>query len=163
MINKDLQIIISATVEDAIERGHQYLTVEHLLYAILHDDFGMEIIKNCGGDPEQIKRNLERFLEEQVPKRKTKGQTYPTVSFQRVMERTMNHIKTAEKKEADAGDFLASLFLEEDTYAVSLLKSYGITRIDILNYISHGIPKTGFEETVRKEEKKGEILLKPLR
>ncbi len=158
MINKDLQIIISATVEDAIERGHQYLTVEHLLYAILHDDFGMEIIKNCGGDPEQIKRNLERFLEEQVPKRKTKGQTYPTVSFQRVMERTLNHIKSAEKKEADAGDFLASLFLEEDTYAVNLLRSYGITRIDILNYISHGITKTGSEETVKKEEKRGDPL-----
>ncbi|ACI21626.1 MULTISPECIES: ATP-dependent Clp protease ATP-binding subunit ClpA [Thermodesulfovibrio] len=158
MINKDLQIIISATVEDAIERGHQYLTVEHLLYAILHDEFGIEIIKNCGGDPEQIKRNLERFLEEQIPKRKNKGQTHPTVSFQRVMERTLNHIKSAEKKEADAGDFLASMFLEEDAYAVNLLKSYGITRIDILNYISHGIPKTGFEESLKKEDKKEDPL-----
>lgn len=158
MINKDLQIIISATVEDAIERGHQYLTVEHLLYAILHDEFGIEIIKNCGGDPEQIKRNLERFLEEQIPKRKNKGQTHPTVSFQRVMERTLNHIKSAEKKEADAGDFLASLFLEEDAYAVNLLKSYGITRIDVLNYISHGIPKTGFEESLKKEDKKADPL-----
>ncbi|MGB9935075.1 ATP-dependent Clp protease ATP-binding subunit ClpA [Thermodesulfovibrio yellowstonii] len=158
MINKDLQIIISATVEDAIERGHQYLTVEHLLYAILHDEFGIEIIKNCGGDPEQIKRNLERFLEEQIPKRKNKGQTHPTVSFQRVMERTLNHIKSAEKKEADAGDFLASLFLEEDSYAISLLKSYGITRIDILNYISHGIPKTGFEESLKKDDKKSDPL-----
>lgn len=158
MINKDLQIIITATIEDAIERGHQYLTVEHLLYAILHDDYGVEIIRNCGGDPEQIKRHLERFLEEQVPKRKSKGQAYPTVSFQRVMERTINHVKSAEKKEADAGDFLASLFLEEDAYAVNLLKSYGITRIDILNYISHGIPKTGFEETVGKEAKKGDPL-----
>jgi len=158
MINKDLQIIISATVEEAIERGHQYLTVEHLLYAILHDEFGIEIIKNCGGDPEQIKRNLERFLEEQIPKRKNKGQTHPTVSFQRVMERTLNHIKSAEKKEADAGDFLASMFLEEDAYAVNLLKSYGITRIDILNYISHGIPKTGFEESLKKEDKKADPL-----
>lgn len=158
MINKDLQIIISATVEDAIERGHQYLTVEHLLYAILHDEFGIEIIKNCGGDPEQIKRNLERFLEEQIPKRKNKGQTHPTVSFQRVMERTLNHIKSAKKKEADAGDFLASLFLEEDAYAVNLLKSYGITRIDVLNYISHGIPKTGFEESLKKEDKKADPL-----
>jgi len=70
------------------------------------------------------------------------------------MERTLNHVGSAEKKEADAGDFLASIFLEEDTYAVSLFKSYGITRIDILNYISHGIPKTGYEETVNKEEKR---------
>ncbi len=158
MINKDLQIIISATIEDAIERGHQYLTVEHLLYAILHDEFGIEIIKNCGGDPEQIKRNLERFLEEHIPKRKNKGHTHPTVSFQRIMERTMNHIKSAEKKEADAGDFLASMFLEEDSYAVNLLKSYGITRIDILNYISHGIPKTGFEESLKKDDKKADPL-----
>lgn len=158
MINKDLQIIITATVEDAIERGHQYLTVEHLLYALLHDDYGIEIIKNCGGEPEQIKRNLERFLDEQIPKKKGKGQAHPTLSFQRVMERTLNHVRSAEKKEADAGDFLASIFLEEDTYAVNLLKSYGITRIDILNYISHGIPKMGFEDAAIKEEKRGDPL-----
>ncbi len=154
MIDKDLQIIISATVEDAIERGHQYLTVEHLTYAILHDEYGMEIIKNCGGNPEKIKMSLETFLDQNIPKKKGKGQAHPTIAFQRVMERTLNHIKSAEKKLADAGDFLAAIFLEEETYAVSLLKSYGITRIDILNYISHGIPKTDFEEEGTKEEDK---------
>lgn len=153
MINKDLQIIITATVEDAIERGHQYLTVEHLLYAILHDEFGIEIIKNCGADPEAIKKSIEKFLEQHIPKKKGKGQVHPTISFQRVMERTLNHVKSAEKKEADAGDFLASILIEEDTYAVSLLKSYGISRIDILNYISHGIPKFDFEESVKEEVK----------
>ncbi|MCX7989005.1 MAG: ATP-dependent Clp protease ATP-binding subunit ClpA [Thermodesulfovibrio sp.] len=154
MIDKDLQIIITATVEDAIERGHQYLTVEHLTYAILHDEYGMEIIRNCGGNPEKIKMSLETFLDQNIPKKKGKGQAHPTIAFQRVMERTLNHIKSAEKKQADAGDFLASIFLEEETYAVSLLKSYGITRLDILNYISHGIPKTDFEETGTKEDKK---------
>lgn len=158
MINKDLQIIITATVEDAIERGHQYLTVEHLTYAILHDEYGIEIIRNCGGNPEKIKANLENFLEQNIPKKKGKGQVHPTVAFQRVMERTLNHIKSAEKKEADAGDFLASIFLEEETYAVSLLKSYGITRLDILNYISHGIPKTEFEETHAEQSKKTDPL-----
>lgn len=113
MINKDLQIIITATVEDAIERGHQYLTVEHLAYAILHDEYGAEIIRNCGGNPEKIKLSLETFLEENIPKKKGKGQAHPTVAFQRVMERTLNHIKSAEKKEADAGDFLASIFHSE--------------------------------------------------
>lgn len=158
MINKDLQIIITATVEDAIERGHQYLTVEHLTYAILHDEYGIEIIRNCGGNPEKIKANLENFLEQNIPKKKGKGQVHPTVAFQRVMERTLNHIKSAEKKEADAGDFLASIFLEEETYAVSLLKSYGITRLDILNYISHGIPKNEFEETNAEQSKKTDPL-----
>lgn len=158
MIDKDLQIIITATVEDAIERGHQYITVEHLTYAILHDEYGVEIIRNCGGNPEKIKVNLETFLDQNIPKKKGRGQAHPTIAFQRVMERTINHIKSAEKKQADAGDFLASIFLEEETYAVSLLKSYGITRIDILNYISHGIPKTDFEETAAKEDKKGDSL-----
>ncbi|MCX8033840.1 MAG: ATP-dependent Clp protease ATP-binding subunit ClpA [Thermodesulfovibrio sp.] len=154
MIDKDLQIIITATVEDAIEKGHQYLTVEHLTYAILHDEFGVEIIRNCGGNPEKIKMSLETFLDQNIPKKKGKGQAHPTIAFQRVMERTLNHIKSAEKKQADAGDFLASIFLEEETYAVSLLKSYGITRLDILNYISHGVPKKDFEETGTKEDKK---------
>jgi ATP-dependent Clp protease ATP-binding subunit ClpA len=154
MIDKDLQIIITATVEDAIERGHQYLTVEHLTYAILHDEYGTEIIRNCGGNPEKIKISLETFLDQNIPKKKGRGQAQPTVAFQRVMERTLNHIKAAEKKQADAGDFLAAIFLEEETYAVSLLKSYGITRVDILNYISHGTPKQEFEETVTKEDKK---------
>lgn len=158
MIDKDLQIIISATVEDAIERGHQYLTVEHLTYAILHDDYGMEIIRNCGGNPEKIKLSLETFLDQNIPKRKGKGQAQPTIAFQRVMERTLNHVKSAEKKQADAGDFLASIFLEEETYAVSLLKSYGITRLDILNYISHGIPKIEFEDAETKEDKKIDAL-----
>jgi ATP-dependent Clp protease ATP-binding subunit ClpA len=154
MIDKDLQIIITATVEDAIEKGHQYLTVEHLTYAILHDEYGIEIIKNCGGNPEKIKANLETFFAQNIPKGKGKGQVQPTIAFQRVMERTLNHIKSAEKKQADAGDFLASIFLEEETYAVSLLKSYGITRMDILNYISHGISKINFEENETKEDKK---------
>lgn len=156
MIDKDLQIIITATVEDAIERGHQYLTVEHLLYAILHDEYGTEIIRNCGGNPEKIKASIETFLDQNIPKKKGKGQVQPTVAFQRVMERTLNHIKSAEKKQADAGDFLAAIFLEEETYGVSLLKSYGITRIDILNYISHGIPKTSNEESNinEKEDRK---------
>ncbi len=154
MINRDLQIIITATIEDAIERGHDYLTVEHLLYAILHDEFGSEIIKNCGADTEAMKQNLEKFFDQNIPKKKSRGYAQPTLAFQRVMERAIDHVRSAEKKEADAGDLLASIFLEEDTYAVRLLKSYGITRIDILNFISHGISKTGIEETVNKEGKK---------
>lgn len=81
MINKDLQIIITATVEDAIERGHQYLTVEHLTYAILHDEYGAEIIRNCGGNPEKIKLSLETFLEENIPKKRGKDKLIQQLPF----------------------------------------------------------------------------------
>ncbi|HXX56406.1 MAG TPA: Clp protease N-terminal domain-containing protein, partial [Thermodesulfovibrionales bacterium] len=143
MINKELELIIAATIRDAEAKRHEYLTVEHLLYAVLHDERGVEIIAGCGGDIGRLKKSVHKFFEEGVPKRKGDADLYPhpAVGFQRVIQKALNHVHSAEKEEADAGDLLAALFLEKGSHAVHFLHAEGITRLDVLNYISHGVSR----------------------
>lgn len=140
MINKELEITIEATVRDAEARRHEYLTVEHILFAILHDEWGIDVITNCGGDIDKMKASLEDFFNNKIARLSddTKGYPEPTVAFRRVFQTAVNHVMSAEKPEADAGDFLSAIFLEKDSHAVHFLLAEGITRLDILNYISHG-------------------------
>ncbi len=151
MINRELELTLEATARDARARNHEYLTVEHILFAIIRDRLGVEIITRCGGDVSRIRFLLEDFFEKNVPKLTSQTAPYPqaTVGFRRVLQRALNHVQSAGKEEADAGDVLASLFLEEDCHAVHFLHATGITRLDVLNYISHGVTgrgQEGFEE-----------------
>lgn len=158
MINKELELIIEATIRDASLKNHEFLTVEHLLYAILHDDKGSDIIINCGGNLSRLKKLIERFFEEHVGRIPPHSNAFPrmTAGFQKVMQRALNHVQSAGKQEADAGDILASIFLEEDSHSVHFLESEGITRIDVLNYISHGISKIA-DDTEKTEEKPPQV------
>lgn len=144
MINKEFEIALDATIREAKNRHHEYLTVEHILFAVIHDELGMDIIAGCGGDISRIKASLEKFFVENVPRIKDDAALYPqpTIGFQKVFQRALLHSSSASKKETDAGDILASVFLEEDSHAVYLLELEGIRRLDVLNYISHGMIKT---------------------
>jgi len=143
MINKELEIIIEATIQDAKIRKHEYLTVEHLLYAILHNDPGMTIISHCGGNIQRMIESLELYFRETLGETKEfpDSNPEPTIGFQRVLQRAFNHVQSAGKQEVDSGDVLAAIFLEEDSPAVHILEAEGITRLDVLDYISHGISK----------------------
>jgi ATP-dependent Clp protease ATP-binding subunit ClpA len=143
MINKELGIIIEATIQDAKSRKHEYLTVEHLLYAILHNDLGISIISNCGGNIQRMITLLEIYFEETFLKAdRTDSMTpEPTIGFQRVLEQAFNHVQSAGKQAVDSGDVLAAIFLEEDSSAVNILSEEGINRLDVLEYISHGVSK----------------------
>ncbi len=143
MINKELEISIEATIRDAESRRHEYLTVEHILFAIIHDEWGIDIITNCGGNIAKLKAHLEGFFEKHTPKVPDESDSYPepTIAFRRVFQTAVNHVKSSEKPEADAGDILSAIFQEKDSHAVHFLYSEGITRLDVLNYISHGISK----------------------
>jgi ATP-dependent Clp protease ATP-binding subunit ClpA len=145
MISKELEIIIEATVRDAETRRHEYLTGEHILFALLHDELGSDIISGCGGDVPRIKTLLEEFFKKEIPKVSSDSAAYPqpTLAFRRIIQNAVNHVMSAEKEEADAGDILSALFLEKDSHAVHFLESEGISRLDILNYISHGTTKDG--------------------
>ncbi|HYA31707.1 MAG TPA: Clp protease N-terminal domain-containing protein, partial [Thermodesulfovibrionales bacterium] len=142
MIRKELELTLEAAVRDAKVRHHEYLTVEHILFAVLHDERGGEIITQCGGRIPKIKDSLEAFFARHVPKVSVVTDSYPqpTVGFQRVLQRALNHIQSSGKNEADSGDVLASILLEEDSHAAYALQSEGITRLDVLKYISHGAP-----------------------
>ncbi len=148
MINKEFELTIEAIIRDAKSRNHEYLTVEHILFAVLHDELGLDIIKGCGGNISALRSSIEKYFDEHVPKLKKGYDIYPqpTVGFQEVFQKAMLHTGSAEKQEIDAGDILASIFLDEDSHAAYLLKSEGIKRIDVLNYISHGIRKEALEE-----------------
>ncbi|MBL7049371.1 MAG: ATP-dependent Clp protease ATP-binding subunit ClpA [Nitrospira sp.] len=143
MINKELEVSLEATIRDAESRKHEYLTVEHILFAILHDEWGVEIISSCGGNIAKLKILLESFFENHVPKldENIAGYPEPTIAFRRVFQNAVSHVKSAEKQEADAGDILSAIYYEKDSHAVNFLESENIERLDILNYISHGIVK----------------------
>lgn len=143
MINKELEITIEATVRDAEARRHEYLTVEHILFAILHDEWGIEIITSCGGNTSALKSSIEAFFDKNIPKLpgNSKEHPEPTIAFRRVFQNAMTHIRSADKPEADAGDILSAIFHEKESHAVHFLSLEGIERIDLLNYISHGIEK----------------------
>ncbi|MBI5408692.1 MAG: ATP-dependent Clp protease ATP-binding subunit ClpA [Nitrospirae bacterium] len=163
MINKELELSIEATIRDAESRRHEYLTVEHILFAVLHNDWGIDIITNCGGNIGKLKTIIEDFFNKKIPKlsEASKGYPEPTLAFRRVIQTAVNHVRSSEKQETDAGDILSAIFMEKDSHAVYFLESEGITRLDVLNYISHGITKAGdryadekLDETETAPEKK---------
>jgi ATP-dependent Clp protease ATP-binding subunit ClpA len=143
MITRELQITLSAAVNEAIRRRHEYVTLEHLLFALLQDATASDVIRNCGGDTEALQRELEKFLDENLERVKHKLGRIPeqTIAFQRVLEYALMQAEASGQKETNGGNILAALFQAEKSHAVYLLKSQGITRLDVLNYISHGISK----------------------
>ncbi len=148
MISKDVELMLGAAAREAHLRRHEYLCLEHLLLVLLHHDKGAKVIKACGGNVERIKARLEHFLTyklEKLPKESNQS-PQPTLALQRVVQRAIVQIQSAGKEEADVGDLLAAMFEEEESHAVYYLKLEGITRLDILNYISHGIAKVPFED-----------------
>ena len=145
MISKDLEYTILAAFREAQNRAHEYLCVEHLLYALLHNDYGTEIIRNCGGNPEVLKRQLEIYFNTKITSLPADKPQAPveTLAFQRLIQRTILHVQAAEKEEAGIGDMLAAIFEEEDSHACYFLRQQDITRLVVINYLAHGIKKDG--------------------
>lgn len=138
MISKYLEIALNDAFNEAHERGHTYLTAEHLLLAIVRNDDGKEILEAVGGDLRKIGKNLNRYLDslEKSPDKKTTPMQ--TIGFQRILQSAISHLQSAEKKELEIGDVLAAILNEEDSQARYILEKEGIQRVDILEYISHG-------------------------
>ena len=161
MISKELSATLGFAVREAKKRRHEYVSVEHVLFAILHDSTGLEILEKCGGDVEKIKANLETFFEndlEMIPE-ESEYVLQQTIGFQRVIQRAVNHVRSAEKKEVAVSDILASIFMEKDSNAVYFLNEEGISRFDVLRVISHeihGNPPDEMPETEKGTEKKSD-------
>jgi ATP-dependent Clp protease ATP-binding subunit ClpA len=140
MISKEVGATLGFAVKEAKKRRHEYVCLEHVFFAILHDSKGVDIIENCGGNVERLKNTLGIFLDERLEAISGDGDyvIQQTTGFQRVIQRAVNHARSAEKNEVAVGDILASILQEKDSNAAYFLKTEGITRLDILNYISHG-------------------------
>ena len=158
MINSELEQTIIAAFREAKNREHEYLTVEHLLYALLQVESGRKIIEQCGGDVVTLIARLENYFSAKMPKLKNGSNDNPTetVAFQRLIQRTLIHVQMAEKPEAEIGDLLASIFEEEETHSCFFLRDQGITRLDILRLISNNDesalhPQTGNRKPTASE------------
>ncbi len=150
MISKELSTTLGIAVREAKRRRHEYVCIEHVLYAILNYGSGVETIKQCGGNPETIKKNLDAFFKEKMTTM-DEGKDYvlqQTIGFQRMIQRAINHARSAEKREVNLSDILASIFLEKDSHAAYYLEAEGITRLNVLKYISHG------KETIKSSKTK---------
>src|SRR5210317_2591065 len=148
MISKELSATLGFAVREAKKRRHEYVSIEHILFAILYDSTGIDIIENCGGNVENLIISLEDFFEEKI-EQIPDGNEYvlqQTIGFQRVIQRAVNHARSAEKQEVAVADVLASIFLEKDSHAEYFLRHEGVTRLDVLNYISHSIAKDPFTD-----------------
>ena len=140
MISKGLSAILSYAVKEARKRRHEYVCIEHILYAIAHDSGGIDLIETCGGDVESIQNELETFFNKKLNK-VPDNQEYvlqQTMQFQRVIQRAVNHARSAEKESVYIGDVLASILEEKKSHAAYFMAAEGITRLDVLNVISHG-------------------------
>jgi ATP-dependent Clp protease ATP-binding subunit ClpA len=164
MISKGLSIVLSQAVKEARKRRHEYVCVEHMLYAISHDSAGIEIIESCGGSVEALQSELENFFNEKLEKVPDDHEyiLQQTIRFQRVIQRAVNHARSAEKESVFVGDILASILEERKSHAAYFMAAQGITRLDVLNVISHGTANEMFKEgsdtgiTTGKKQKKKE-------
>jgi len=145
LIAKELQASFRTALEEARKMRHEYLTLEHLLLALTKDSRTREVLKACGANVKQLQERLVAFLEETVERLPEDVEAEPqqTIGVERVLHRAAMHALSAEQKLIDGGDVLVAMFREEESQALYLLQQEGVTRLDLLNYISHGISKDG--------------------
>ncbi|UCF69235.1 MAG: ATP-dependent Clp protease ATP-binding subunit ClpA [Acidobacteriota bacterium] len=143
MFSSSLEMIISVAYREAQSRRHAHLTLEHMLFAIAHDPDGEELLQAVGVDLDRLRDDLSTYLEERIEKLPQDGDIEPmaTLAVQRVLQTTALHVQSAGKDEARIGDALAALLQERRSQAARLLAAQGVTRLDVLNFLSHGVTK----------------------
>ncbi len=142
MIAKPLQASFEFAVNEAIRRRHEYVTLEHLLFALLHDRTVGEVVRACGGDVEKLKTQLDEFID-RTYEQLTDDDIQPTLTtmLQRVIQYAQLHAQSSGRKEVDTGEMLAALYQAEKSQAVFFLRSEGVEKLDVLTWLSHGVPK----------------------
>ncbi len=148
MLTHELQRSLSKASHAAARRHHEYITLEHILHALLDDPTSRDVIHHCGGDVAQLRRALEAFMAEHLQPLPAEVQAspQPTAAFERVLQRALLQAQGSGQPAIDGGNVLAAMFQETRSHAVYLLARQGISKLDVLNYISHGISKRDFEE-----------------
>ncbi len=153
-ISPEVEVAFSLATREAARRKHEYVTLEHLLYALLFDSETAGAVKHAGGDVSKIKTRLVAYLDNEVEQLKEETQPSLSLGFQRVVGRAAMHVQTSGKNELKGVNVLVAMFAERDSPAASILDELGVTRYDVVNYISHGVSKTGHDD-VAKEESPG--------
>ena len=143
MLSRELELALIKAIKEAKIHRHEYVTVEHMLYGLLHDELARHIISQCGGNNDNLKERLERFFDGGMPVTKEGGSDEPaqTVAFNRVLQRAVNHVQSCGKKQVDTGDVLVAILNEQDSHAVYFLGTEGVGRLEVMEYISHSLPE----------------------
>jgi len=171
MFSKDLEVTIGHCYKQAREQRHEFMTVEHLLLALTTNQSALGALRACGVDLPRLSSELERVIAETVPvlPHGDERDTQPTLGFQRVLQRAVYHVQSSGRKEVTGANVLVAIFGEKDSHAVYFMHQQEITRLDVVNYISHGIAKIGDEPaagvaggTEREGEEGGEPKGNPL-
>ena len=147
MFSKDLEVTIGQCYKQAREQRHEFMTVEHLLLALTENQSALGALRACGADLPRLTHELEKIIAETVPvlPHGDERDTQPTLGFQRVLQRAVYHVQSSGRKEVTGANVLVAIFGEKDSHAVYFLHQQEITRLDVVNYISHGIAKIGDE------------------
>jgi len=142
MGERELQMAIEASIREASARNHEYVTVEHMLYSLLFEEVASNAIVQCGGDLDELKEELEDFFDKHLPKVSQTMEPRQSLGFRRVLERAILQVQSSGRMELNGADILVAFFGEKDSYCVYLLQKQGLSRLDVINYISHGLPGT---------------------
>jgi ATP-dependent Clp protease ATP-binding subunit ClpA len=143
MITKELQATINLAAGEAVKRRHEFLTLEHLLFAMLHDQAASNVLRHCGGNLDELRGELETFFVQSLESLPKGKERFPeqSAAFERVLDRAVTQARGSGQRQIDGRNILVAIYEEPHSHAVYLLQKQGITKLDLLNYISHGISK----------------------
>ncbi len=155
MLGRELKVTLNLSFRDARKKRHELLSVEHLLLALLNNASAVKVLNACDADLEKLRHDLEHFIDKTTPllsARIENQDTEPTIGFQRVLQRAVFHVQSSNRDEVDGASVLVAIYSEQESHAVYLLKEQGIERIDLVNYIAHGVSRSGVVEGDQREE-----------
>merc|ERR1712000_436004 len=156
MLNRELEQTLNEAFKDARSKRHEFMTVEHLLLALLDNDAAASVLEACGAEIIKLRKDLQEFVDSTtplIPEHDGERETQPTLGFQRVLQRAVFHVQSSGKSEVTGANVLVAIFSEQESQAVYFLKQQNIARIDVVNYISHGISKVSGRRKKWKKKK----------
>ncbi|WP_395770873.1 ATP-dependent Clp protease ATP-binding subunit ClpA [Arenimonas sp.] len=157
MFSKELEVSIGQCYKDARESRHEFMTVDHLLLALLENASALGVLRACGAEIDELAKGLRQAVSDNVsilPEDDNRD-TQPTLGFQRVLQRAVYHVQSSGKKEVTGANVLVAIFSEKDSHAVYLMQKQDITRLDVVNYLSHGVARSGEPPEEQNEESRG--------
>jgi len=144
MLNRELEVTLNLAFKEARTKRHEFMTVEHLLLALLDNEAAATVLRACGASLDKLRHDLQEFIDSTtplIPQHDEERETQPTLGFQRVLQRAVFHVQSSGKREVTGANVLVAIFSEQESQAVYLLKQQNVARIDVVNFIAHGISK----------------------
>ncbi len=154
-LSPEVEIALNLAANEAGRRRHEFVLIEHLLFALLFDDESKRIIRHAGGEADKVKKRVEKFLDEEVPEKSGLVQPSASLGFRRVVQRALNHAQSAETDEVTCGNLLIAMFAEDESVALEALTGAGLTRLSVIKFVTHNISQVGDPDDDKKKSGSG--------